>query len=141
MGKKVQGGIAYCPDHHFYALDVCLDGKTYMDFDDARELLLAAGFPLVASPLQRGTLDELLKIDVELLETTVPRQLGYSTSSRFSIAEGIVIRPAKEVGDNMSKDRAMIKKKSKAFWEVTHQLVQVARAAAAVGATSVLTEL
>merc|ERR1719210_1727299 len=117
--KKVQGGVAYSPGHHFYAFDVRLDGENYMDFDDARALLLAAGFPLVAAPLYRGTLDELLAIDVEVLETTLPSQLGHPPAERFRIAEGIVIRPAREVC--FGHHRAILKKKAQTFWEATNQ--------------------
>merc|ERR1719487_691132 len=119
--KKVQGGVAYSPGHHFYAFDVCLDGQDYMDFDDARALLLAAGFPLVAAPLWRGTLDVLLNIDVELLETTLPSQLGHPPLERFRIAEGIIIGPVKEV--RVGSHRAILKKKAVAFWEATNQPV------------------
>merc|ERR1712151_1080213 len=54
--RKVQIGVAYSPANHFYAFDVSLNGQLYMDFDAGRALLLAAGFPLVAAPLHRGTL-------------------------------------------------------------------------------------
>mmetsp|Transcript_124932 Transcript_124932/g.233626 ORF Transcript_124932/g.233626 Transcript_124932/m.233626 type:complete len:390 (-) Transcript_124932:114-1283(-) len=117
--KKIQGGVAYSPDHHFYAFDVCLDGQEYMNFDDARNLLLAAGFPLVAAPLWRGNLDELLAIDVETFETTLPWQLGFPPLDRFRIAEGIVIRPAQDVC--FGSHRAILKKKAQAFWEATNQ--------------------
>jgi len=129
--KKVQGGVAYSPGHHFYAFDVCPDGGCYMDFDEARALLLAAGFPLVADALQRGPLDKLLTIDVEKLETSLPAQLGHPPLDRFRVAEGIVLRPAKEVV--FGQHRAILKKKSKAFWEATNQPGMAGRAAQAAG--------
>eukprot|EP00927_Polykrikos_kofoidii_P008245 TRINITY_DN13418_c0_g1_i1.p1 TRINITY_DN13418_c0_g1~~TRINITY_DN13418_c0_g1_i1.p1 ORF type:complete len:401 (+),score=49.67 TRINITY_DN13418_c0_g1_i1:37-1203(+) len=132
--KKVQGGVAYSPDHHFYAFDVRLDDEEHMDFDDARALLLEAGFPLVAAPLKRGPLDELLAIDVEVLETTLPSQLGHPPLDRFRIAEGIVIRPAKEV--QFGCHRAILKKKSKAFWEATNQPGMAGKVAVASGVFS-----
>merc|ERR1719507_200648 len=115
--KKVQGGVAYSPGHHFYAFDVRLDGGCYMDIDEARAVLLAAGFPLVADALQRGPLEKLLAIDVEKLETSLPAQLGHPPLDRFRVAEGVVLRPAKEV--TFGHHRALLKKKSQAFWEAS----------------------
>eukprot|EP00928_Gymnodinium_smaydae_P067145 TRINITY_DN5008_c0_g1_i1.p1 TRINITY_DN5008_c0_g1~~TRINITY_DN5008_c0_g1_i1.p1 ORF type:complete len:390 (+),score=61.52 TRINITY_DN5008_c0_g1_i1:29-1198(+) len=125
--KKVQAGVAYSPDHHFYAFDVCIDAVQYLDFDEARNLLLAAGFSLVAAPLFRGSLDELLAINVETLVTTLPAQLGHPPLDKFQIAEGIVIRPKKEV--QFGNSRAILKKKSQAFWEATNQPSMAAKAA------------
>lgn len=137
--KKVQGGVAYSPGHHFYAFDVRPDGGSYMDFDDARALLLAAGFPLVVDALERGPLDKLLAIDVEKLETALPAQLGHPPLDRFRIAEGIVLRPAREVA--FGGHRAILKKKSQAFWEATNQPGMVLKAAQATGAFAGLDSL
>jgi Rnl2 family RNA ligase len=132
--RKIQSGVAYSPGHHFYAYDVCLDGKEYMDFEDARSLLVAAGFPLVAAPLWRGTLNDMLAIDVEALETTIPDLLGLPPLDRFRIAEGIVIRPVKEVSfGTQQAHRALLKKKSKAFWENTNQHAMATKTASAEG--------
>lgn len=128
--KKVQGGVAYSPGHHFYAFDVSLDGAGYMDFDNARELLMAAGFPLVAAPLRRGSLDHVLSIDVEALETSLPAQLGHPPLDRFRVAEGVVIRPAQELCLGNHK-RAILKKKAQAFWEATNQAGTLYRQASA----------
>mmetsp|Transcript_38577 Transcript_38577/g.81991 ORF Transcript_38577/g.81991 Transcript_38577/m.81991 type:complete len:388 (+) Transcript_38577:38-1201(+) len=132
--KKVQGGVAYSPGHHFYAFDVNLDGQNYMNFDEARALLLAAGFPLVAAPLRRGPLEKLLEMDVEVLVTSLPAQLGHPPLERFCIAEGIVLRPAVEV--RCGGNRAIIKKKAKAFWEATNQPSMIGKASSATGAFS-----
>lgn len=118
--KTVQKGVAYSPANHFYAFDVSLDGDSYLDFDDARTLLLAAGFPLVAAPLFRGPLVDLLSVDVESFKTLLPGLLGHPPLERFQIAEGIVIRPAREVSRGIN-DRCILKKKAKAFWEATNQ--------------------
>lgn len=124
--RKVQPGIAYSPGHHFYAFDVSLNGPqegNYMDFDDARELLLAAGFPLVATPLRRGSLQDVINIDVETLETTLPEQLGHPPLDQWRIAEGVIVRPARESRSVKLRGggRPILKKKSKAFWEATNQ--------------------
>jgi len=117
--KIVQKGVAYSPANHFYAFDVSINGDGYLDFDAARALLLAAGFPLVAAPLFRGSLDDLLSIDVESFRTTLPAILGHPPSERFQTAEGLVIRPAREVCSG--QNRCILKKKAKAFWEATNQ--------------------
>merc|ERR1712159_826758 len=132
--KKEQPGIAYSPGHHFYAFDVCFYGSVFLDFDDARALLLAAGFPLVAAPLWRGTVKELLAIDVETFETTIPSQLGHPPLEKWRIAEGIVIRPIKEV--RFGTHRAILKKKAIAFWEATNQPGMAVKAAKEKGALS-----
>eukprot|EP00746_Dinoflagellata_sp_MGD_P065815 gnl/MRDRNA2_/MRDRNA2_27371_c0_seq1.p1 gnl/MRDRNA2_/MRDRNA2_27371_c0~~gnl/MRDRNA2_/MRDRNA2_27371_c0_seq1.p1 ORF type:complete len:443 (+),score=93.02 gnl/MRDRNA2_/MRDRNA2_27371_c0_seq1:71-1399(+) len=118
--KKVQGGVAYSPDHHFYAFDMFCDKIGFLDFDECRKILISAGFPLVMAPLMCGTLDEVLAFDVEGLRTTIPAQLGHSLIHGFQIAEGIVIRPACE-SQAIAGKRAILKKKARAFWEATNQ--------------------
>jgi len=118
--RTVQKGVAYSPANHFYAFDVSLNGHQYIDFDEARTLLLAAGFPLVAAPLHRGSLDAMLSINVESCKTTLPSLLGHPPLDTFQIAEGLVIRPAREVAWGNGR-RAILKKKARAFWEATNQ--------------------
>ena len=72
----VQKHVAYSPKHHFYAFDVLVDG-TWLSFDEASESLSRAGFELIAKPLARGTFDDCLAVDVDHLETKLPKQLGY----------------------------------------------------------------
>lgn len=118
--KKVQAGVAYSPDHHFYAFDVFGDCTGYLNFDESREILLSAGFPLVMAPLMRGTLNEVLAFDVETLHTQMPALLGLPPIEEFQIAEGIVLRPVRNIG-LISGKRAILKKKARAFWEATNQ--------------------
>lgn len=125
--KKVQGGVAYSPEHHFYAFDVSLDGRGHMDFEEARALLLAAGFPLVAAPLRRGGLQELLEMEVETLRTALPALLGHAPLGQWDIAEGVVIRPLRESACPAGGERPMLKKKARAFWEATNQHGQAAK--------------
>eukprot|EP00929_Paragymnodinium_shiwhaense_P000927 TRINITY_DN101122_c0_g1_i1.p1 TRINITY_DN101122_c0_g1~~TRINITY_DN101122_c0_g1_i1.p1 ORF type:complete len:476 (+),score=101.74 TRINITY_DN101122_c0_g1_i1:174-1430(+) len=130
--KKVQIGIAYSPGHHFYAFDVALNGEQFMDFDEARDLLLHAGFPLVAAPLWRGSLHRLLEIDVETFHTTLPKLLGHEPIQGYSVAEGLILRPTKEVvGGDL---RPILKNKSKAFWESQNSFGMAERVAARQGA-------
>lgn len=94
-GAPVQKGIvAYAPGHHFFAFDVCIDGA-FLDYDAARDLLQRAGFPLVASPIVRGTFDDCMRFDVDSFHTTIPGLLGLPPCQGFSTAEGLVIRPVR----------------------------------------------
>lgn len=128
--KKVQAGVAYSPDHHFYAFDMFCDKIGFVDFFDAsRKILIRAGFPLVMAPLMRGKLDAVLAFDVEALRTTIPAQLGHSPIHEFQIAEGIVIRPACE-SQAIAGKRAILKKKARAFWEATNQYGVLAKKSA-----------
>jgi Rnl2 family RNA ligase len=92
-GVPVQKGVvAYAPGHHFFAFDVCVDGA-YLDYDDARDVLSRAGFPLVATPIVRGTFDDCMRFDIDSFRTTIPGLLSLPPCRSFSIAEGLVIRP------------------------------------------------
>jgi len=94
-GAPVQKGIvAYAPGHHFFAFDVCIDG-VYLDYDAARDLLQRAGFPIVATPIVRGTFDDCMRFDVDSFQTTIPSLLGIPPCQGFSTAEGLVIRPVR----------------------------------------------
>ena len=68
--------VAYCPVHRFYAFDILVDGE-WLSFDKAMLQLSRAGFPLVAEPLVRGSLEDCLSLDVNRLHTSVPTRLGY----------------------------------------------------------------
>lgn len=96
------------------------DSFGYVDFGECREILVAAGFPLVMTPLVRGTLPEVLAFDVETLCTSIPAQLGHPPVNQFQVAEGIVIRPTQILG-SVAGRRAVLKKKARAFWEATNQ--------------------
>jgi len=89
-----KGIVAYAPDHQFFAFDVCVDG-TYLDFDDASELLRAAGFPLIATSLVRGSFADCMAFDVEGLRTTLPDLLSLPPLSDFCIAEGVIVKPVR----------------------------------------------
>lgn len=92
-GAPVQKGIvAYSPTHHFYAFDVCVDGR-FLDFDEATEVLSEAGFPLIATPVVRGSFNTCMDFDVESFRTTIPQLLGLPPCENYAIAEGLVIRP------------------------------------------------
>jgi len=114
-GSPVQkGAIAYSPDHNFYAFDVCVNGH-YLDFDEASELLHAAGFPLVASPVVRGSFEECMAFDVDSFQTTMPALLGLPLCEQYSIAEGLIVRPVRR------REAWMVKRKSVQYLETCPQ--------------------
>merc|ERR1711920_76899 len=111
VGAPVQKGIvAYAPGHRFFAFDVCVDGA-YLDYDAARDLLLRAGFPLVATPIVRGTFDDCMRFDIESFHTTLPGLLGLPPCQDFSTAEGLVIRPVRR------REAWTVKRKSARYLE------------------------
>jgi len=93
VGAPVQKGIvAYSPLHHFFAFDLCVDGVTW-DFDRSMDLLKRAGFPLVATPLVRGSFEDCMQFDIEKLRSTLPELLGLPLCDDFCIAEGVIVKP------------------------------------------------
>lgn len=106
-GAAVQKGVvAYAPAHHFFAYDVCVDRK-FLDFNKASLVLSQAGFPLVATPIIRGTFAECMAFDVETLRTTIPGRLGLPLCEPFSIAEGLVVKPVLRCEARMVKRKSM----------------------------------
>lgn len=99
----------------------------YLGFAELLRVLHAAGFEVYASPVARGTLPELLQLDVGSMPSTLPAQLGLpplSEAGRPNLLEGVVLRPA---GGGLGGDaaaeglhhhpRAMLKLKGAAFYE------------------------
>ncbi|GAB5365121.1 hypothetical protein AAMO2058_001029600 [Amorphochlora amoebiformis] len=77
-----------------------------------------AKFPLISKAVQRGKLEELKQFDVENFISTIPKILGLPPPKCKNIAEGLVLRLAKEVPSSVVVDRPILKRKSKAFAEV-----------------------
>lgn len=134
--RPVQAGVWYAPDLHFRGFDVAVEelsteglSRRYLDFNVAREVCLSAGLEFV-EPLFQGTLAECLEIPYEF-ETTVPARLGLPPlppGSDVNLAEGVVIRPAKEPRQPQTttvnfKDslRGLFKRKPAAFSERQYQ--------------------
>lgn len=112
--KFVQKGLWYSPNLHFYAFDIRTTPGGIMDYDEAMKYFEESGF-LYAKPIMRGKLDDLIKFDVETFETQLPEILGLPKLEK-NFAEGIVIKTIKPF--YLKSERAIIKKKTKAFTEV-----------------------
>lgn len=110
--KPVQRGIWYSPGLEFIAFDVRTNGA-FLDHDDAKELCEQAGFMFVA-PLFRGSLAECNSFP-NRFDSTIPARFGLSPLSEPNLAEGVVIRPAREPlhGNN----RGLFKSKIPEFQE------------------------
>ncbi len=110
-GGNIQCQIKYGPIR-FIAFDMVLEYPDRRRFLSKTDLATAArqyGFPVVKI-LEKGTMEELLCIDVETLTTS------YSDTDPNQIAEGIVIQPNEPRYLHNGK-RAIIKKKSAKFAE------------------------
>jgi len=133
---RVQKGVHYSPNLHFVAFDVHIvtgtekaskgggegveekkgEAAMFLDYDMMADVLKEAGFPLVASVVARGTFKEVEQFDVGSFESRIPEILGLKKPPN-NIAEGIVMRPAKEALSERGH-RFILKKKSEAFLEV-----------------------
>ena len=140
--KCIQKGVYYSPNIHFYAFDIKTDielieyekekknKKTNNEYEDdieidgrlsvneSNEIFKLCGF-LYAKILKKGTFNELLKFDVNNLQSTIPNMLNlppptYKGSDKLIVntAEGIVIRKL------YSKDHLLFKLKATKFLEI-----------------------
>jgi Rnl2 family RNA ligase len=118
----VQRGVWYSPDLVFVAFDVTV-GKTdgsrdFLDFARARELCVDAGFTFV-EPLAEGPFHTLVSDFDIRFTSTVPKRLGLPALEGPNLAEGIVIRSAREVPDPRKK-RQCVKRKIPEFAEARY---------------------
>ena len=90
IGKKIQKGIAYCPDNKFMAFDVVKNGE-YLSVDVCNNLLDEAGF-FKAETLFRGTFDECVAYPNQF-NSKIWEQLTGEVIEEENICEGVVIRP------------------------------------------------
>jgi Rnl2 family RNA ligase len=95
----VQTGVWYAPDIHFAAFDVAVDnGKSrrYIDWGSARSILARADVPHLA-PLRIGTFEQATDYPIRF-DSTIPAALGLPPLPvRSNLAEGVVIRPMREI--------------------------------------------
>lgn len=113
-GVKVQN-IDYSPKNHIAFFDILVDDK-FENFGDAIENLKM--FKLLTPPILYKDLsfDEALKIN-NTFKSIVPLELGIETNFENCVtAEGLVIRPSKEL--NLGMNRFILKNKSDSFSEV-----------------------
>ncbi|KAF0478683.1 RNA ligase [Gigaspora margarita] len=109
-GKKT--GVYYSPKKDFMIFDV-FDGLDLIDFDIMEELLNEIDL----QPLIRDNYQNIIKYNPKFI-TTIPNLLGCSPPSYENIAEGIVIKPVKNIRTSRG-DRVIIKIKPPEFEERT----------------------
>lgn len=110
---KLQQGVYYSPDNDFYAFDLRVYNKSYLDLDQCAEIFEKVGF-LYAKTLFRGTFEECLKYPNEF-QSNIAKWLGLPEIEN-NIAEGIVIKPV-ELQFLPTKDRVIIKNKNPKYEE------------------------
>lgn len=86
---KIQKGIFYSPQNHFYPFDIKVNGR-YIDVDTFNSICEQLNI-LYAKTLFRGTFEECLEYPNEF-QTHIPNWLGLPPI-KDNICEGIVIKP------------------------------------------------
>ena len=94
---RIQKGINYSPQHHFYPFDVLVIGQNenryFLPWNETSEVFERCGFRIYAKSVVEGSLQQILNdFDANQFETTIPQRLGLPKPSKNHIAEGIVIR-------------------------------------------------
>lgn len=116
MGKPLQKDIFYCPFMEYIAYDIFLTIQNkFLNFFETIQILDNFGFYHL-KPLITGTLDDILKMDVEKIPTTIPSMLGLD-SIEGNFMEGVVIRPLINIGNY----HTLLKKKRNMFSEVNKE--------------------
>ncbi len=91
---KVQKGVFYSPENCFYAFDILLDCKQYLDVDKTNELFEKHSM-LYAKTIFRGNIEDCLRYP-NIFDSKIPTQLGLPELSP-NICEGTIIRPIKHL--------------------------------------------
>jgi len=118
FGNGVQTGVYYSDGIHFYAFDVSIftDSEQYLDYDFCLEVFESVDI-LHAKPLFVGTYEEAINFELGF-ETVIPSLLKRGMApSVNNKAEGIVVKPLKEITVNNGRDRAIVKIKIPEFSE------------------------
>ncbi len=119
--QRVQTGIDYAPDINLCGFDIAVQladqatGFDFLDFDDAHALATAREIPWV-EPLARGRLTDLLEMNTDFDSTIPERHNLPALPPGTNLAEGVVLRPAREL-NWAPEQRPLIKLKSPRFAE------------------------
>jgi Rnl2 family RNA ligase len=105
---KVQKGIFYTPNNHFYAFDILINNAVYLDVNEVNELFEQENM-FYAKTLFEGNLEACLNYP-NAFNSTIPKQLGLPEIEN-NICEGVVIRP-KQSAFLASGNRAILKNKN-----------------------------
>jgi Rnl2 family RNA ligase len=95
--QPVQTGVWYAPGVEFCAFDLAVwaPGRRYLDFDRAMGLIAGAGL-MASEALFVGRRDEAMSYPIEFT-TTLPGRLGLPPLPEPNLAEGVVIKPTREL--------------------------------------------
>lgn len=133
----VQREIWYSPRVEFACFDIRVrssehpDEPLYCEFEVLREACRMCGIGVVPE-VARGTLEKMLDLPVNEMQTLVPKELGLpalpaSVISSHGLSEGVVVRPLVERMVSMkgkNRGRAIVKHKSKKFLEISRRPAQ-----------------
>jgi Rnl2 family RNA ligase len=119
---KVQEGVYYHPENQFMIFDgmyVLKNNKTHFYFDYDELLKYTEKIPNLRTCqiLNRGTLDELVKLD-PYFQTTIPQLYGLPPIEN-NYAEGYVLKPAKTFYNNDGERVALKLKRSNLSEKIT----------------------
>ncbi|EFC47173.1 predicted protein [Naegleria gruberi] len=123
--QPVQTGIWYTNDIEFYAFDIAIQKsdliQIYLDYEVTLEIFSKSQL-LYAEPLLIASYEECMDMDVKF-DSKLPKKLGMPSLNESNYAEGVVIKPMKEI--NISKkgklERAIIKRKIQEFSEKKYE--------------------
>lgn len=120
--QPVQTGIWYAPSIEFCAFDLAIVGAEegpprYLDYEQALVICERAGL-LAATPLSTGSLNAALAFPLGF-DSTIPARLGLPALGEPNAAEGVVIKPVRELRVVGAKGpvRPLLKRKIPAFAE------------------------
>jgi Rnl2 family RNA ligase len=121
--QPVQTGVWYAPGIEFCVFDLAVwaPERRYLDFEQAMALAAAAGL-LAAEPLLVGRRDEAMSYPIEFT-TSLPARLGLPPLPEPNLAEGVVIKPLREVDLRDARGnpvRPILKRKIAIFAEDKH---------------------
>lgn len=111
--KKIQKGLFYSPDNHFYAFDIMIDGQ-YVSVDEF-EMLCKKVALLHAKTLFKGSFDQCLKYPNDFL-TKIP-ELFNLPEITGNICEGVVLKTVKPMFYD-DGGRLILKNKNRKWLEI-----------------------
>lgn len=110
---KVQKGIFYSPDNHFYAFDILINRERYVDVDEANRHFEREGL-LYAKTLYAGSISECLAYPNDF-DSKIPQELGLPALDH-NTTEGVIIKPKRTRHFN-SGSRVILKNKNEKWAE------------------------
>ncbi|KAG2379075.1 hypothetical protein C9374_007713 [Naegleria lovaniensis] len=140
--QPIQTGIWYTNDIEFYAFDIAFEKKldqiqTFIDYETCLSIFCQVGSKhqvgsnttklfLHAEPLFIGSYEECMEFQIKF-ESKIPKKLGMPSIKDYSnYAEGVVIKPLKEltISKKGKLERAIIKRKIQEFSEKKYEQAQ-----------------